>query len=108
MANTQFNELTLTQDDLVVRGPFRAGAADGELVGDVTIRFVLVQRPENVGDRPVIVNGTTSWRPGLSEWRTKIPRSELAGVLRPTPTSTTQGPPDEDDLVRAVGVAIVV
>jgi hypothetical protein len=96
MPVSQFNNPILRPDgDLEVSGPFDPEGA--ELVGDVTIRFLLIQKAEADDDPPLIVDGVTSWTPGQGDWEQRISADRVPPGFRGGGTK-----------VRGIGVAVLV
>ena len=91
MAITRFDDPILVPGgQLEVSGPFIPETND--IIGDVTICFLLMQDGPRSGDPPVIVHSRAVWNASMTNgWQTVIP----AGDLRPGD-------------VRTIGAAIVV
>ena len=96
MPRTEFsNPLLLPNGDLRVSGPFDAEHA--RLLGDVNIRFLLIQKGAADHDPPVIVDGVATWKDGQKDWETTIPADEVPRKLRGGGTR-----------IRGAGVAVAV
>jgi hypothetical protein len=78
MSNWQFNNPKLMSNgDLQVSGPARDDFPQ-DLIGDVTIRFLIIQQDE--GDaKPVIVDHVATWDPpsGMTQFTATVPVTEV-------------------------------
>jgi hypothetical protein len=67
---------------LYVHGPFNPQVPPGgALVGEVNIRFLVIQEAEIEGDPPVMVDGWTTWKSG-NDWEHTVPAKVIPKGLR--------------------------
>jgi hypothetical protein len=88
--------------DLEVIGPLDLEFDETDLVGEVVIRFLLVQDVEN--EQPIMVDGVATWRPEQGgSWQITVPKARMPRTL------TAADPLDpKKGICRAIGQAIVI
>jgi hypothetical protein len=100
MAVTQFDEATLlSEGGLEVSGPFDPQIPPGgEVLGDVKIRFLLIQERDE--GPPVTVDDWATWRSGMeNRWKATVSKDTLDAL----PHRFQEG-----KIARAIGLAVLV
>ncbi len=72
------NPKLMPNGSLDVSGPFKDSLPQ-DLIGDVTIRFLIVQQPEKRDAKPVIVDHVARWIPPGAEpqFKATVPANEV-------------------------------
>jgi hypothetical protein len=77
MTDSQFeNPILLKNGDLKVFGPIKQPPPRQELIGDITIRFLIIQQTAKQGGQPVIIDHVASWTSG-PRFETTVPKAEV-------------------------------